>query len=110
HDDALPDKVVSRAEQERLLAFLDTVANGVAQVSEAFPGVTDTSSNLGVLALEQGAFRATFKVRSLHDTRADALAGRLAAHAVSFGLQAWKEGAYPGWTPAPSSKLLALCQ
>jgi dipeptidase D len=110
HDDAPPGKAVSRAEQERLLAFLDTVANGVAQVSEAFPGVTDTSSNLGVLVLEQGAFRATFKVRSLHDARADALAGRLAAHAAAYGLQAWKEGAYPGWTPDPSSRLLALCQ
>jgi dipeptidase D len=49
-------------------------------------------------------------VRSLHDARADALADKLIAHASSFGLHAWKDGAYPGWTPNPSSDLLALCQ
>ncbi|MFZ2524869.1 MAG: beta-Ala-His dipeptidase, partial [Candidatus Ferrigenium altingense] len=110
HYDTPPETSIARTEQTRLLAFLDIAANGVARVSEAFPGVTDTSSNLGVLALEQGAFKATFKVRSLHDARADALADKLVAQASSYGFQAWKEGAYPGWTPNPASNLLALCQ
>jgi len=110
HYDTPPDTSISRTEQERLLVFLDIAVNGVARVSDAFPGVTDTSSNLGVLALEQGAFKATFKVRSLHDARADALAGKQVAHASSYGFHAWKDGAYPGWTPNPSSNLLALCQ
>ncbi|OGS91508.1 MAG: cytosol nonspecific dipeptidase [Gallionellales bacterium GWA2_60_18] len=110
HDDTPPDIAIAHAEQRHLLGFLDTVANGVARVSEDFPGVTDTSSNLGVLALERGAFMATFKVRSLHDARGDAQADKLVAHASSYGLQAWKDGAYPGRTPDPSSGLLALCQ
>jgi len=110
HYDAPPDASIARAEQERLLAFLNSAANGVARVSDDFPGVTDTSSNLGVLALEQGAFKATFKVRSLQDARADALADKLVSYAVAHGLQAWKEGAYPGWTPNPSSDLLAQCE
>jgi dipeptidase D len=110
HHDTPPGKAILRADQERILAFLDTSPNGVAQISGDFPGVTDTSSNLGVVALEQGGFRATFKVRSLHDQRADMLAGKLVARAQSYGLAAWKDGAYPGWTPDPSSGLLALCQ
>ncbi len=110
HDDAPPGAVLANAERDRLLAFLDTAANGVSRVSEDFPGVTDTSSNLGVAVLERGAFKATFKVRSLHDARADVLADKLAAHAVAHGLRAWKDGAYPGWAPNPSSNLLALCQ
>lgn len=110
HDDAPPGKAILRAEQERLLAFLDTTASGVERMSEDFPGVTDTSANLGVCALEQGSFHATFKVRSLHDARADALADKLVSRAAGYGLQAWKDGAYPGWTPNPSSGLLALCQ
>ncbi|MDO8262045.1 MAG: M20/M25/M40 family metallo-hydrolase [Gallionella sp.] len=103
-------KAIANAERDRLLAFLDIAANGVSRISETFPGVTDTSSNLGVLVLEQGTLKATFKVRSLHDGRADALADKLVAHASSYGFQAWKDGAYPGWTPNPSSNLLALCQ
>jgi dipeptidase D len=103
-------KAIANTERDRLLAFLDTAASGVARISDDFPGVTDTSSNLGVVALEQGAFKATFKVRSLHDARADALADKLVSYAVAHGLQAWKDGAYPGWTPDPSSPLLDLCQ
>lgn len=102
--------IITKAERDRLLDFLDSAANGVARTSDAFPGVTDTSDNLGVTALEQGGFRATFKVRSLHDARADALADDLVAHAASFGMRAGKDGAYPGWTPNPASPLLELCQ
>lgn len=110
HDDTPPDTSIPCTEQDSLLAFLDSTVNGVARISDDFPGVTDTSSNLGVVALEHGAFRATFKVRSLQDARADALADKLVSYAAAHGLQAWKDGAYPGWTPDPSSSLLELCQ
>ena len=63
-----------------------------------------------MVVLEQGVFRATFKVRSLQDARADALADKLVAYAAAHGLHAWKDGAYPGWTPDPASGLLTLCQ
>jgi dipeptidase D len=105
-----PEISIANAERDRLLAFLDIAVNGVSAMSDAFPGVTDTSANLGVLALEQGALKATFKVRSLHDARADALADKLVSFAAGYALHAWKDGAYPGWTPNPSSPLLALCQ
>jgi dipeptidase D len=101
---------INEDERDRLLAFLDTAANGVMSLSDDFPGVTDTSSNLGVVKLEQGEFSATFKVRSLHDARADALAEKLISFARSYDLQATKQGAYPGWTPNPASSLLTQCQ
>jgi len=110
HSDVPPSTALTNAERDRLLAFLDTAVNGVSRVSDDFPGVTDTSSNLGVVALDNGGFKATFKVRSLQDARADALADKLVAHASSYELLAWKDGAYPGWTPDPASKLLALCE
>jgi dipeptidase D len=110
HYETQPGNAISNTERDQLLAFLDIAVNGVARTSEDFPGVTDTSSNLGVVALENGALRATFKVRSLHDSRADALADKLVAYAEVHSLHAWKHGAYPGWTPNPSSPLLDLCQ
>jgi dipeptidase D len=108
-DEACPS-FIDQNDQDRLLAFLDTAANGVASTSAEFLGVTDTSGNLGVVALENGALRATFKVRSLENGRADALADKLVAHARNYGFSARKDGAYPGWTPNPASPLLALCQ
>lgn len=103
-------RAVSAAERDRLLGFLAGAANGVAAMSAAFPGVVETSDNLGVAALADGGFRATFKVRSLDDGKADSLADALVAQATGQGFQAWKDGAYPGWTPNPASPLLALCQ
>lgn len=103
-------QALAQGECDRLLAFFDTVPNGVAAMSADFPGVTETSSNLGVLALREGRLQATFKVRSLHDARADALADKLVGFAIAHGLQAEKAGAYPGWAPNPSSPLLQRCQ
>ena len=110
HLEIPPGTSVTNAERERVLAFLDIAANGVSRMSEDFPGVVDTSDNLGVVRLVQGMFRATFKVRSLDNGRADVLADKLVSYAATYELEAWKDGAYPGWTPNPSSALLALCQ
>ncbi len=103
-------RFIAPDEQARLLGFIDVAANGVSQISDDFPGVTDTSSNLGVAVLENGELRVTFKVRSLHDARAGALADKLIAYAAAHGFRAYTHGAYPGWTPDPASPLLALCQ
>jgi dipeptidase D len=103
-------QALARAERDRLLAWLAGAANGAAAMSKDFPGVVETSDNLGVLELSGAAFHATFKVRSLHDTHADALADAIAGQARGHGLEAGKDGAYPGWRPDPDSPLLALCQ
>lgn len=108
--DTPTDKAVKQVDRDRLVGFLDSAANGVARMSAAFPGVVETSDNLGVAGLAADEFRATFKVRSLDDGKADMLADELVAHAADQGLQAWKDGGYPGWTPNPASPLLVLCQ
>lgn len=97
-------------ERAMLLEFLDTAQNGVKQMSTDFPGVVETSDNLGVINLDRGEWRATFKVRSLKNAQADALADEIVAHALASSACAEKSGAYPGWTPDPASPLLGLCQ
>lgn len=109
-DDMPLGDALQQQERDQVLAFLDVCLNGVSQMSGDFPGVVDTSDNLGVLNLAQGVFKATFKVRSLLDDRADMLADKLVAHAAGYGFTAYKDGAYPGWAPEPASELLALCQ
>jgi len=97
-------------ERTVLLEFLHTAQNGVKQMSADFPGVVETSDNLGVVSLDRGEWRVTFKVRSLKDDRADALADEIVSHAVASAARAEKSGAYPGWTPNPASPLLGLCE
>jgi dipeptidase D len=95
-------------DQAALLDFLQAAPNGVAAMSEDFPGVVETSDNLGVASLAGDACRAVFMVRSLKDEAALALADGLLGQAANHGFQARKVGPYPGWTPNPASPLLAL--
>ena len=97
-------------ERTTLLEFLLNAQNGVKQMSPHFAGVVETSDNLGVVKLENGVWRITFKVRSLIDAQANALADEIVQHALSCGAQAEKSGGYPGWTPNPASPLLDVCQ
>lgn len=103
-------QALAAEERAALLEFLQTAQNGVKQMSSDFPGVVETSDNLGVASLDRGEWRVTFKVRSLKDAGADALADEIVGHAVNCSAKAEKSGAYPGWTPNPSSPLLELCR
>ncbi|HQT26135.1 MAG TPA: beta-Ala-His dipeptidase, partial [Burkholderiales bacterium] len=95
---------------KRMTGFLRNVPDGVAAMSGDFPGVVETSSNLGVAVMEEDALQVTFKVRSLQDRKKALLAEKIASFAESAGFSAERSGAYPGWTPNPSSRLLELLQ
>jgi dipeptidase D len=110
HNDSVPDMTLVETDRDRLLVYLVSTQNGVDAMSADFPGVVETSDNLGVLALAGGQLGITFKVRSLDGAKADALADSIVDHAHGHGLEARKEGAYPGWMPSPDSPLLSLCQ
>ncbi len=98
------------AEQRRLLAALHAAPNGVKRMSTQVPGVVETSDNLGVLKLAEGRCQATFMVRSLVDSGSEALGREIADLFSLIGARVELTGAYPGWTPNPASKLLALAQ
>jgi dipeptidase D len=104
------EHVLTPTDQDSVLDFLDSAANGVARMSDEFPGVVETSDNLGVFKLEGETCRAVFMVRSLRDSEAARLAEQLIRHAEQRGFQAHKIGPYPGWAPNPASRLLALGQ
>ena len=101
-------QVLMPFDQAALLDFLEAAPNGVMRQSADFPGVVETSDNLGVASLCRDHFRAVFMVRSLKDAEAHALADKLVRYAAAFGFTAGKVGPYPGWTPNPASPLLAL--
>ena len=82
----------------------------MAALSPAFPGVVETSNNLGTLRVAPGQCEAGFLVRSLSNPARDALAARIAGQIQAVGGTAEIHGAYPGWEPKPDSPLLARCQ
>jgi dipeptidase D len=98
------------ADQAAVLAFLAGAPNGLQTMSADFPGVVETSDNLGVVSLDETRLRAVFMVRSLRDAEAHRLAETLMAQARAAGFEARKVGPYPAWTPDPASPLLALAE
>ena len=105
-----PAEVVEAGAWRWLALALNEAPYGVAAMSPAFPGVVETSNNLGTLSLAPGQCEAGFLVRSLSNPARDALAERIAGQIQAAGGTAEIHGAYPGWEPKPDSPLLARCQ
>lgn len=101
---------LTRDAHDRWLSFLLAAPYGVRAMSRDFPGVVETSNNLGVTNLREGIGDAVFMVRSLHAPGYDRLAAEIATMAEAAGGQAVKEGTYPAWTPDPASPLLTRLQ
>lgn len=104
------ESVISTADQESLLGAIERSPYGVAAMSSDFPGVVETSNNLGIVRLADGEFSANLMVRSLRDDGARELAARIERLWREAGCRVAVEGHYPGWTPNPGSQLLALAQ
>ncbi|MDR5859220.1 aminoacyl-histidine dipeptidase [Halomonas eurihalina] len=90
-----------------LINALHVAPCGVERMSTAVPGVVETSNNLGVVSLEGGRFHLCALVRSLRDSACVDIADRFHALFDLIGARTRVENAYPGWTPAPDSPLLA---
>lgn len=102
--------VISAEDQSLLLAALNAAPHGVKRMSDAAPGIVETSNNVGVMELSDGLFTANLMVRSLRDSGTQMLADEIEGLFSLAGCKVERSGGYPGWTPNPSSQLLALCQ
>ncbi|MDY0012357.1 MAG: aminoacyl-histidine dipeptidase [Rhodocyclaceae bacterium] len=103
-------QALSADAQTCLLALLLAAPHGVRRWSQRVPGVVETSNNLGVLQLQEGALTANFMVRSLMPAGSRQLAREISALFSLAGARVETEGEYPGWTPNPDSPLLAHFQ
>jgi dipeptidase D len=101
--------VISAADQAALLGALQAAPFGVRTMSASVVGVVETSNNLGIVTLADGAFAANLMVRSLRDSATETLAAEIVSLFELAGCQAAVGGHYPGWTPNPHSQLLSLC-
>jgi dipeptidase D len=104
------DSVLAAAEQAVWLASLHAAPHGVRRWSLSVQGVVETSNNLGMVALTPMGGSCNFMVRSLRDSGSTALADEIISLFALSGTRAVASGHYPGWTPDPTSPLLALCQ
>ncbi len=91
-----------------LADMLLALPHGVEKLSGVTPGLVETSLNLSLLEETDRGVSTVLTLRSLRDDAKLNLAervmavGRLAEARIEAG------GGYPGWSPDPSSKLLAI--
>ncbi len=105
-----PAKGLTPSSTDRVLDLLHSIPHGVVRMSDAMPGLVETSSNLAIVKLTDR--HATFQclVRSSVDSARDDLCG---VHQSQFRLAGGElvlSGVYPGWKPNMDSSVLKIMQ
>ncbi|MDR0414049.1 MAG: aminoacyl-histidine dipeptidase [Prevotellaceae bacterium] len=103
---AAPKKVVNAASQRALLNAILACPNGVVRMSDAIPGLVETSTNLAIVKIGDGKMLASCLLRSSVDSAKEHLAECMESAFSLAGVQSRFTGGYPGWKPNPSSAIL----
>ncbi len=103
-------QVIPQNIQQQWLAALHACPGGVQRMSDALPGVVETSCNLGVLTIAEGTINVQMMPRSLVDSARDDMLDIIQGQFSLIGAECWHQNSYPGWQPNPESPALALMQ
>lgn len=106
-DDAEATQAMTMDDSRRLLAVLTAMPYGIDRMSQAVPGIAESSNNIGVLRLENGHLHLGAMVRALRLESAEAINERFRALFSLIDVEAIAGEGYPGWAPQADSPLLA---
>jgi dipeptidase D len=105
-----PAQVMEETAQGTLINILYATPQGVMRMSDAVPGLVETSTNMGIVQVAQGDVAGTCFMRSSVDTALDDLGQMVASVWELAGVDASFTDRFPGWQPDPDSRILALMQ
>jgi dipeptidase D len=106
-------KVMKAAHRDRLLALIEALPHGVLGMSQAVPGLVETSNNVAVVTLEEGkpgTLTVWTSSRSSVAPILKAVLGQVAAAGELAGFEVDTQDGYPGWKPNPKSPLLGVAK
>jgi dipeptidase D len=102
----LPEKVMRRSDQNKILSAIRAAHNGVFRMSPDVAGLVEASSNLARVQLGHGQFSCgTLQRSSVESSKADVAAAFRAPFDL-IGAKVTTANGYPGWKPNPKSKVL----
>lgn len=102
---AAADGALDAETTARLLHVLFLLPQGVQEMSRDFPGLVQTSLNLGVIALEADGLHYTHSIRSSIASQKELLRRKLHAAAEGAGGSVGERGDYPNWQYRKDSAL-----
>lgn len=109
-DENAPADVIEKCTADRLVAALFACPNGVQGMSNAVPGLVETSCNLASVKMDGSVITVTVHQRSSVDSRRDEIADRIKALFTMIGAEVVFDDTYVGWAPNPESKVLKVAE
>ncbi len=101
-----PGQPIAPEDAARIIDLLVCVPNGVISMSPDIEGLVQTSTNVGVIALESDRVEMATLQRSSVDSARFAT-GRAVQTALRLaGFEPENAGGYPGWKPEPDSEVV----
>lgn len=101
--------VLDDASLRRALAAFLLVPNGAFSFNPSLPGVLDSSSNLGVVSMDENMLLLRGLARSNTNSKIDANVEKLQALAMLLGAELETDSPYPAWEFREDSALRELC-
>ena len=108
---ALPETILKRKSQRRLLRAIHACPHGVIAWSPTLDGLVETSTNLAsVKFTAPGRVTVITSQRSSVDSAKKDIADRVASCFALGGAEVNHSEGYPGWTPNPDSEIVKLTE
>jgi len=107
---AIPSTHVAllKVTQQALFAAVDGTLSGIYRMSPSIAGLVQTSNNLARVVVADGTISILCLSRSSIDSERDSLTSSLRSVMSVLGGDVEVSGEYPGWQPAPQSKIVSL--
>ncbi len=108
--DGAPARVMEEKAQRTLINALYGAPQGVMRMSDAVPGLVETSTNMGIVNIGDGQVEVRYYLRSSVDSALEDLGQMIASVWDLAGVEVTFSGGYSGWNPNPNSPILLLMQ
>ncbi|HHN47986.1 MAG TPA: aminoacyl-histidine dipeptidase [Bacteroidales bacterium] len=106
----IPAFIIDEDTQNRIIKAVYGCPNGVIRMSDAMPGLVETSTNLSIVNSKDGVLTVLCLIRSSVDSAKQDLANMMGSIFELAGAEIEFNGEYPGWKPNPDSTILKLMQ
>ncbi|NSW45485.1 MAG: aminoacyl-histidine dipeptidase [Bacteroidales bacterium] len=101
-----PEKVIDKFTQINLIHGIYACPNGVVRMSDAIPGLVETSNNLASVKMNNDTIQVSCLLRSSVDSAKKDLSEAIESAFLPTGAKVEFTGGYPGWKPNMNSAIL----
>jgi dipeptidase D len=109
-DNSYVEQVLTDESTLQAINLLNALPHGVTKMSEALPGLVESSCNLARVNMDDSAMRITVSLRSSITKSLEADTKQITELAEAAGVGVEHGVAYPAWEPNKNSPLAKKCQ